>query len=767
MNKKIIIYVLICLLMSPLFAEKKEIEFDEQAAWSYIKEMANDSMRGRKSGQPGGVMGEEYVASKFREWDLEPAGENGTFFQTFTIEHRNTEEGVTFEVITDKRRREFYYGDDWRVQRYSGSGHFTAELVFAGYGIFAPEKGYNDYENIEVKDKLVLLTPGVPKKLEKKLDQELEMKNRIKAAQEQGALGIIGFRLPSSESRYFRLRTDKENYRSDFVLLSAGDDIMDFVFKNLKTELDYQFQQIDELGKPQSFNTGVKAYISVNAVFDPKRKTRNVLAKITGKDKKLKQEYVIIGGHMDHLGVGPMGDVYNGANDNASGTAVVMEIARVMKLNNAQPKRTVIFAAWAGEEQGLLGSRHYADHPTHPIEKTVTYFNLDMVAHGNGIVPFRGEYYGPIIWKTVQSRLSDDILDYVEPGRGGPGGSDHSPFLAKGVPAYAIMTKGHHFKYHHPRDDADLVDPELLKRVGDFVLEAAKIIANEPIDFIEPKRQETYQLKYQNLINFKLNILNQTIEHRKDVKDSHVDVQLSMVEENEELNGDELRTDVINKLLEAAEKTRESKGLEVFSSSRNIYYATRKGKTTLIPGLKGIRSLVDNPKWAQVMEEQGVYYVMVDQLNSLWDGETLSDNGKKVIESLDKSGILLILKNINHARAKVVIEASKKPVFLISESLPEKELLDVLKKKESGIGLVLGSDSEPSDYIEILEKAVKTIGSENVAIVNEDCLWGEEGKNKMLDLFSEVLETEYERGDISNLFSGTFLRLLQAAGEGT
>lgn len=766
MNKKLSLVLVTCLLVLPLTAEQEKVEFDERAAWKYIKDMAGDSMQGRKSGQPGGVMGEEYVVSKFREWGLEPAGDNGSYFQKFTIEHRNVQQGVTFEVLTDKRRREFVYGDDWRVQRYSGSGHFTAELVFAGYGIHAPERNYDDYENIDVKGKLVLMTTGTPQKLESELDQELEIKNRIKSAQEQGALGIIGFSPPSSQSRYFSLRADKENYDPDFVLLSAGDEIMDFVFKDLKTELRYQFQQIDKLGKSQSFHTGVKAYVSVNAVFDPKRETRNVLAKITGKDEDLKQEYVIIGGHMDHLGVGPMGDIYNGANDNASGTAVVMEIARVMKLNNAQPKRTVIFAAWAGEEQGLLGSRHYADHPTHPIEKTVTYFNLDMVSHGNGIVPFRGKYYGPQIWDTIKSKLAKDILDYVEPGRGGPGGSDHSPFLAKGVPAYAIMTKGHHFKYHHPRDDADLVDPELLKRVGDFVHEAVKIIANESVAFIKPRREEIYQLKYQNLINYKVTIFNQAVEHRKDVKNSHVDAQLSVVKEDDELSEDELRVDVINRLIQAHEKLSQSQGLEVYSSYRSLYTATRQGKTTFIPGLKSIRALIDNPKWAQVLAEQGIHYVILDQPHLLMDKGTLSENGEKLIQALNKSEILLILKQADKAQAKAVLEVSKKPVFIMSEDLFDKEIQDKLLETESGLGLLLRQDSSPSEFLDTLKQAVKTLGAENVAVVNEFCLWKEEGKKKMLDIIAGILKDEYDRGDISNLFSGTFLRLLQTSGGG-
>ncbi|MEA2005136.1 MAG: M28 family peptidase, partial [Acidobacteriota bacterium] len=399
MKRFIGLVLVFCLLFFPAIAKEKKVSFDEQAAWSYIKDLASDSMQGRRSGQLGAVMAEEYIASRFKEWGLEPAGDDGTYFQNFTIEHSHVEEGVTLEVITDRARRDFYYGEDWRVQRLSGSGHFTTEIVFVGYGIHAPEIGYDDYAGVDVKGKIVLFTSGIPRKLEKKLEEEAKMEKRIEAAQKLGARGVIGFKPPSSESRYFRLRIKKQLYKPDFVLMTIEDKVVDFIFKDLNTDLRTLFQAIEKTAQPKSLHTGVKAFVSVNAYFDEKRPTRNVLAKIYGKDKKLKDEYIIIGAHMDHLGITPMGDVMNGANDNASGTSVVMEIARVMKLNKVKPKRTVIFALWAGEEQGLLGSTYYADNPTHPIEKAVVNLNMDMVGIGSGKINFGGKYYSPEIWK--------------------------------------------------------------------------------------------------------------------------------------------------------------------------------------------------------------------------------------------------------------------------------------------------------------------------------------------------------------------------------
>jgi hypothetical protein len=765
--KKFIGVILVVLLFfSPSFTKDKKatkITFDEKAAWIYIRDMSTDGMRGRKSGQPSGVMGEEYIASKFKEWGLEPAGDDGTYFQNFTIEHRHVAEGVKFEITTVRERRDFYYGENWRIQRYSGSGNFSAEIVFVGYGIHAPDKEYDDYADVDVKGKVVMFATGSPQKLAKKLGDVANTEKKIEAAQKLGALGIIAFQPSPGTGRFYGIGVRKEQYDPDFVILSIESNVTDFIFKDLKTETRYLFREIDGKGEPQSFATGVRAFISINSIFDEKRATRNVLAKITGSDKKLKDEYVVIGGHMDHLGVSPMGDVYNGANDNASGTAVAMEIARVMKLNKVKPKRTVVFAGWAGEEQGLLGSRHYAEHSP-SIEKTIAYINMDMVGHGSGNVPFRGEYYGPHIWKLLKEKLPKKIMEYIKPGRGGPGGSDHTPFLQKGVPAFGVMTEGHHFKYHRPGDDIDLIKPEILKRVGDLVYAAVQILASEPGDFIKPMRQEAYYLKYQDLTNFKFEPLAHVVEKHGDAKDSHVDLQVAVVEEKEGQSGAELRADIINSLFDLPEKIKMTKGLYLYTPNRSISMNSRQGKTTVMLGFKGIDSFRDNPKWAKIMVGQGLHFALVEDLGFLFGDEGLSEEGKTFIPAVNSSGLLLLVKGLDAAQAKVLLTESKKPMVFLERELPDKEILELIKEKEFVLGLILGADEDPAAYFKKLNDAKEAIGSRYLMIVNENCLWGTAGKDQMLKVISEMLKEKYERMDFFYLFSSTFTSVLRRAG---
>jgi aminopeptidase YwaD len=754
------------LLLSPTAAKVKKVAFDAQATWSYIKDLTADSMQGRKSGQPGAALAEEYIASKFKEWGLEPAGDNGTYFENFTIEHRNISQGVKLEIIAENAKRDFYYGEDWRVQRYSGSGNFSAELVFVGYGINAPEKEYDDYAGVDVKGKIVLFSTATPQKLEKKLGDLAKMDKRIEAAQKLGARAAITFRPSTSQSRYSRSGIGKELYKPDFVFLSVESKVTGFIFKDLKTEIRALMREIDSKAKPQSLETGVKAFVSVNAIFDEKRPSRNVLAKITGSDKALKGEYVVIGGHMDHLGITPMGDIMNGANDNASGTAVVMEIARIMKLNRAKPKRTVIFGLWAGEEQGLLGSRHYADHSPFSMNKTVAYINMDMVGHGSGKIPFQGVYYGPKIWKLLKEKLSKDILDYVNPQRGGPGGSDHTPFLEKGVPGYFIITRGA-IKYHHSRDDADLIKPEMLKKTGDFVHAAIKILASESGDFFPPMRQENYYLKYQTLVNFELSPLTHVIEHHKDAKDSHVDLQLSVIQEEQGLSGDGLRIDILKKFLSASEELKKAKGLSYYSSSDRLSGDIRQGKTTVMTGIKGINAFRDDPIWAQVFAKQGLYFAVIEDPSFLFGEDGLSEEGKRIIKAVNTSGLLFLVKGVDSAQTKLLLKGSKKPLVFLDKNLPDKEVMELIKEKESAFGLIWSGEDDSAAYFKKLDEFKKAVGTEHLMMVNEPCLWGKAGKDPMLKVITEIVKAKYGRSDRSNIFSSTFLRVLrEARGEG-
>lgn len=767
MKRRLTVLLVSLLMLFPLLAKEKEIPFDAQAAMSYLKELASDAFLGRESGELGGQLAEEYIARKFKEWGLEPAGDKGTYFQNFTIEHNEVAEGVVLEVISPHERRNFYYGEDWRVQRYSGSGHFTTEIIFVGYGVQAPDKGYDDYEGLDVQGKVVLMTTDSPQWLRNKAGEEaLDLTARVEAAQKMGARGAIFFSPPSTttSSRYFGARVDKKVYKPDFVLLSVENKIVNFIFKDLPVDTRTIFSRMMKENKPQSLATGIKAFISVNASFDPKRPTRNILGKISGTDSKLKDEYIIIGAHMDHLGVSPMGDIYNGANDNGSGTVVVMELARAMRQSGLKPKRTIVFALWAGEEQGLLGSRYFADHPTPglSIEKAVANINLDMVGIGSGKINFGGRYYAPEVWAFLEKTLPQELKEFVIPGRGGPGGSDHTPFLMKGVPAFFGITQDSFLKYHQPRDEVDLIQPELLQKTGELVWTASLALANTSESFIKPRRQEIFYMKYQDLINYHFSPLENVIEAHGDVKDSHVDLQMGLVTLDSKAEGDQLFLDTLKSLLTGKEKVQKAKGLSYLDSIQALSGNVRQGKTSVIAGVKGLEVFKSNSNWAEVLGKAGLYYVLLDSLEEIIIDNQLTDEAKKVISSLNKGGILIIARNLSQEEALVLLKASTKPIVLLQNEVPAKEVLELIKEKDAALGLLLGPTTDAVAYFNQLDQVKKEIGSDHLMIVNDICFWGEKGQSLLQDVISQLIKAKYESSDMRNIFSGTFRRVVQA-----
>ena len=754
----------------------KKIPFDGQAAFGYVEALAADAMLGRKSGELGGRLAAEYIVAKLKEWGLEPAGSNGSFYQDMTIEYNEPEKGAALDILAWGKKRDFVYGEDWRQQRYSGSGHFAADIVFVGYGISAPQKDYDDYSGVDVKEKLVLFSTDTPKNLEARLSEEAKFENRIKAAQEHGARGVLTFRSETQTAGFFggfRGGLKKEAYKPDFVILSLENKVVEFIFKHLQTELRYLFQQIESTSKPQSFATGVRSFVNLEITYDEKRPTQNVLAKISGTDKALKNEYVILGAHMDHLGIDMTGDVLNGADDNASGTAVVMEVARLMKLNRFRPKRTVVFALWAAEEEGLLGSKYYTENPIYPLDRTVTYINLDMEGHGTGRVNFRGVYYGPEVWEILKARLTKEVMNNINPGRGGPGGSDHTYFLSSGVPAFFVATDGPHFRTNRVGDVIGMIKPEILKAAGDAVGAAVEVLALEPVIPAAPLRRETYNWRYLTILNHEVPPLDRVIAGHKDVQDPDVDFQLAAVPEKEGAAGDALRLDVMNNLLSGLEKIRESKGLNAYSGAPQMMMGGRgmggsqPAKTTVLVGLRGIGAFRDNLRWADVFSKQGAAFVLLDRPGFLFGAAGLSEEGKKTVDAIGKAGLLLVVSGLDPAQNKALLESSSKPLFLASGIPPDQDIIGLLKKTKSSLGLVLGKDENPADYFKRLDEVKASLGAENLSIVTENCLWSKAGKEQMVGLIGEMLKAKYENEDLASLISGSFLRVLERARAGS
>lgn len=535
--------VLALLMLAPQVSAQggTELRVDGERIKSYIEYLSTDDFMGRKSCTPAYQRAAEWVAAQYEAWGLEPAGENGTYFQTVPIGRAYTWNdgiptlnvgGVAFDVLES----------DFSLLGLSTvATRVNADVVFVGYGVSAPGKGLDEYAGIDVRGKIVLALKGDPTDLpaaggrggfapappaEAPPDVDFTTEStdlaKIQLAYEKGAAAILLYEPDEADpmARFMRGRGGQEGFtpERDFLAFSISARVFNAIMRTdpqesiggLGRRLNGYRQAIQYL-KPASFATGTRAqlkgYDSTTVYSDENGNLTapNVIAKITGRDRRLRNEYVIMGGHLDHLGV-RNGLVYNGADDNASGTAVAMEVARVMSEAGYRPRRTIIFCAWSGEELGLIGSRYYVNNPTDGVtmDKVVTYFNMDMVGLGTHIgAP--GALNFPSIYEVIIRNQEADVMEALRPRTGGPGGSDHSGFIELGIEAFALMTSGGvgHTDYHQPEDDTWKIDPVILYKTGQFVLQGSINLADErQTQLLIPNRQNLYNAVMLNLQSF-------------------------------------------------------------------------------------------------------------------------------------------------------------------------------------------------------------------------------------------------------------------------
>jgi hypothetical protein len=537
---------------APMIAQSKKpapsvgttIKVDGKVIKGYIDYMAADDKEGRKSLTPGYEKAAQWAADKFKEWGVKPAGDNGGYFQDVPIAQTFSWATGTPELMVDGRA--FYFKDgDFAVDVTSTPGQALAgELVFVGYGISAPAKGLDEYAGIDAKGKIVLAFKGSPKDApaargmfgvappattdSEAWAAESEDQAKITTAYSNGAAAILLFdpaRLaptpaaPQSQAAALvaaggRRRTppDASPFTRPFIVVS---DVNERVFRHamyrdlvressrgFTSRMDQWRRDIRDK-KPHSTATGLKAQAkgyATTAFYSERLKnnvSHNVIGKVEGTDPKLKNQYIVIGGHLDHVGM-TSGTIYPGADDDASGAATVMEMARLFTANTGtiKPKRTVIFALWCGEELGLLGSEYYGSHPTDGVtmDNVVANFNNDMVGLGERL-GMPGALNFPTIFDVIMKNQDPDIAKAVEPSTAGPGGSDYSAFIVRGIESLALMTSGGvgHPDYHDAGDTSAKIDPEILRRNGQFVLQGAINVANETtVNLLIPDRQHLY-----------------------------------------------------------------------------------------------------------------------------------------------------------------------------------------------------------------------------------------------------------------------------------
>ena len=430
-----------------------------------VRILTSPDFDGRLPGSEGYNKAAQFAADKLYELGLKFAGDD-LYFQYLNVEYNKIESPAVFKSIVDGDTVNGEIGKDFVLRGFTGSNSYTLPVVFCGYGISRPDLHYDDYEGINVKNKIVIVFKQNPKWKNDDKDWGTNYpREKSLVAKKHGAKGILFISLPNDakpQPLIGSVMHGEGEQPIDFPQLHISLDAANTLLSKTGFSISDCQTKIDEKKKPLSMNLTTKAQIEVNAVYEKNARTMNVLAMLEGIDEKLKEEYVIIGAHLDH--VGSQADLlFPGANDNASGSAAVLEIAKAFTNGGLQPKRSIVFVLFASEEQGLNGAKHFVESWKKGYDKVAAMINMDCIGYGDSIQVGNG-LSAPNLWEVANQIDETSFNSMVERTWKG-GGADATPFHEKGVPCLYFVTTNSYDHLHLPSDKVETLNQVLYEKV--------------------------------------------------------------------------------------------------------------------------------------------------------------------------------------------------------------------------------------------------------------------------------------------------------------
>lgn len=450
-----------------------------------VAHLSGPEFNGRQAGTADDLRSGFWVADRFKSLGLQPAlittKQLNPVVKEWAIAEQvlitRIQDSPSLELFSGQRPIPARLGPDYLPILDSSSLKVVAPVIFAGYGISDPEHGVDDYAGVDVQNHVVLVLRGKPDHYPRPVSHA----DKERVAREKGAATILtatGPILSAYEVRRglsgapmgsYTLSEEDRRLAGAWISTALADAILAAQGRSLR---DLQ-AQLNREPKSQSHDTGVAAHISWNS-WQTQGAVYNFMAMLPGRDPKRREETIVIGAHRDHFGR-QAGLLFAGADDNASGTAVLLEVARA--LSKMKPTRSIVFVSFSGEEQGLLGSRLYVRQPVRPLPATKAMINVDHAGVGNGRLTIG---VTDLPKETIErAGKAAGLAGKLDLFGFFPGG-DHVPFKEAGVPTVTVVSGGPHPDFHQPTDTADKVKPEILETTARFVLALVWQLANAP-----------------------------------------------------------------------------------------------------------------------------------------------------------------------------------------------------------------------------------------------------------------------------------------------
>lgn len=483
---------------------------------NHLEFIASDELEGRDTPSRGLDIAALYIAQHLKRFGIKPAGDNGTYFQKVPLKRNKIDPQNTRLTLNNQT---FNYGDDFLASYIAGNVS-NANVVYVGHGWFIKSKNIDAYQNIDVKDKVVIAYNALPKGITfndlQGGKQGVDWASPTFYAQMKGAKAVIlisSFNELANWKNAVQTQTEKGGLQFGtpqtqltIPILTASPRLINTLFQGEKSNglSIYSRAMAQDFIEPFELNANKKISLSTSIKTEDTF-TQNVVGVLEGSDANLKNEYVAIGAHYDHVGMNPNAPgpdkIWNGADDDGSGTVSVLSIAEAFAKGAQRPKRSMLFIWHAGEEKGLWGSDYYTDHPTVPIDKIITELNIDMIGRyqnpgdenhpRNKNLPKPGEVFliGSKMMSTELGELSEATnkaflnlqFNYKYDDPNDPEQyfyrSDHYNYARKGVPIIFYMD-GDHADYHQPSDSVEKINFEQMEKVARTIMATGWELAN-------------------------------------------------------------------------------------------------------------------------------------------------------------------------------------------------------------------------------------------------------------------------------------------------
>jgi aminopeptidase YwaD len=479
-------FILIILIATSFSKEKKrspEVTINELK--KHISYLASDELKGRLTGSEGDSLAAEYIRRELNRSGLIPLYAKG--FQRFR---------VTDKIINGPSNSLAINGTSLKVNTdfnpfaFSQNNSFSGEVVFAGYGFDINEDSlkWNDYSGTDVKGKIVMILRADPE-IEKTMSPFIKYsrdRDKVLEAKDRGAAAVllVSGKVFDPEDKFEPLAKGEQSVGIPALRITRK--IADLLLEQKSLEIEGLEKKLNEYRKPASLSTGV-SISGQSDVVQTTVPTRNVVMMIPGSDKALKNEYVIIGAHFDHLGMGGPGSgsrvqdtigVHHGADDNASGVGMELELAQKLTASPKSHKRSILVIAFSGEEEGLLGSKRFIDNSEIDLNKVNAMVNLDMVGrlNENSRVQVGGVGTSDLFRKIISASCDTTLLK-LSFSEEGYGPSDHAAFYGKNIPVL-FVSSGAHLDYHTPDDTWDKINYQGMLKISDMAYRVITELAN-------------------------------------------------------------------------------------------------------------------------------------------------------------------------------------------------------------------------------------------------------------------------------------------------